>query len=342
MQPEAAEAAAPGAAAAAPDLPQLRRGGPGNARGRFAFDARCDLYPRMYLIGDIGGTSVRLALAQAGQILPDTLWRAPAGTEDFRAILAQYRAVYASGDIEGVAIAAAGAPRDGLLPLTNRAMVLDPEDIRAELGQVPVTLFNDMVGQGHGLSRLGPDGLRHLAGPQTGQGARLVVNIGTGLNACVVHEGPAGTFVPPSEAGNVTLPQVTDSLRALAGLRGGEVVAEDVISGRALPWLAKVLAERDNQQGAGALAHEAVQRVIADALAAYMRDMVLCHMATGGIFLTGGVSMALADVLDWTEVHAAMVGGRAYADLLARVPVTLVTDPHVALRGCAAIAGAQT
>lgn len=295
----------------------------------------------MYLIGDIGGTSVRLALAQDGQILPDTLWRAPGGTEDFRAVLAQYRAVAGTGRIAGVVIAAAGAPRKGRLPLTNRAMVLDPEEIRAELGPVPVTLFNDMIGQGHGLARLHPDGLRHLAGPVVGQGPRLLVNIGTGLNACAVHRLDSGAFVAPSEAGNITLPQVSDTLRDLARSRGGEVVAEDVISGRALPWLAQELAGAAGQSGAGALAHDRVRRVIADALAAYLRDMVLCHLATGGVYLTGSVATGLAERLDWSALQQDMAGTRAYADLLAGVPISLVRDPLIALRGCAAVAGGQ-
>jgi glucokinase len=217
-------------------------------------------------------------------------------------------------------------------------MILDPDEIRQALGDVPVLLFNDMVGQGHGLAQVPQDALRPLAGPAQADGTRLVVNIGTGLNACPVHQAGGGTFVPVAEAGNVTLPQVDAPLRALACALGGEVVAEDVISGRGLPVLAAQLAGRDGCSAAEALGLAEVRDAVFVALAAYLRDMVLTHMATGGVYLTGSVSAALADRLDWQELHRAMIGQRAYTDVLARVPVVLVRDPLVTLRGAAQLA----
>lgn len=291
----------------------------------------------MDLIGDIGGTASRLALAQGGALVPGTLWLAPEGGDDFDAVLRAFLAMVPGRRLRAVAMAGAGALRGDVLPLTNRGLILDPAQIRGVMGDVPVRLFNDMVGQGHGLSHVPQDGMRALAGPRPGAGVRLVVNIGTGLNACAVHDLPGGTFVPVAEAGNVTLPQVSDALRALAQDRGGEVVAEDVISGRALPWLARVLCQTQ-ASGAEALAWPQVREVMAQALAGYLRDMVLTHMATGGVYLTGGVAQALAGCLDWRALHGAMVGQRAYTDLLAGVPITLVDDPLIALRGAAALA----
>lgn len=291
----------------------------------------------MDLIGDIGGTASRLALADKGVIVPGTLWLAPESGDDFGAVLRAFLATVPGVHVRAVTIAGAGALRGAVLPLTNRGLVLDPRQIRGVLGDVPVRLFNDMVGQGHGLAHVPQDGLRPLAGPGQAAGVRLVVNIGTGLNACAVHDLPDGVFVPVAEAGNMTLPQVSDGLRALAQAKGGEVVAEDVISGRALPWLARVLCDVQ-ATGAEALDRAEVRAVLAQALAGYLRDMVLTHMATGGVYLTGGVSSALADRLDWRALHGDMVGQRAYTDLLAGVPVTLVTDPLITLRGAATLA----
>lgn len=291
----------------------------------------------MDLIGDIGGTASRLALAERGKIVTDSLWLAPEGGDDFGTVLRAFLATVPGVHVRAVSIAGAGALRGEVLPLTNRGLLLDPVQIRGIVGNVPVRLFNDMVGQGHGLAHVPQDGLRALAGPVQATGVRLVVNIGTGLNACPVHDLPQGVFVPVAEAGNVTLPQASDGLRALAQARGGEVVAEDVISGRALPWLARVLCDVE-ATGAEALKLAEVRETLALALAAYLRDMVLTHMASGGVYLTGGVSSVLADLLDWRALHTGMVGRRAYTDLLARVPVTSVTDPLITLRGAAALA----
>ncbi len=297
----------------------------------------------MELIGDIGGTASRLALALAGRLVESSLWTAPeALADDLPAMLAAFRADRAPQSApRAVALAGAGALRGDTLPLTNRALVLRPGVIRAALGnpELPVRLVNDMVGQGHGLAQVPPCALRLLAGPENGDGARLVVNIGTGLNACPVHCVSGRPFVPVAEAGNVTLPQTGPLLRQLAEARGGEVVAEDVISGRALPWLAQKLCDID-AVGAAALALPPVRAALAQALAAYLRDMVLTHMATGGVVLTGSVAAALADCLDWAGLHAAMVGTRAYTDLLASVPMHLSTDPQITLRGAAVLAAA--
>ena len=292
----------------------------------------------MDLIGDIGGTSARLALARSGRIIADSLWQDNSAGDDFRAVLRKFRAVRGTGPVRAVAIAGAGALRGARLPLTNRAMILDPDEIRAVLGDIPVLLFNDMVGQGHGLAQVPQNALRPLAGPVQADGTRLVVNIGTGLNACPVHQAGGAAFVPVAEAGNVTLPQTDASLRALASARGGEVVAEDVISGRGLPVLAARLAGREGCSAAEALDLGVVRETVFVALAAYLRDMVLTHMATGGVYLTGSVSAALSERFDWQELHRAMIGQRAYTDVLARVPIMLVQDPMVTLRGAAQLA----
>jgi glucokinase len=65
----------------------------------------------MDLIGDIGGTSARLALARDGRIIADSLWQDSGGSEDFRAVLDRFRAVSGHGAIRAAAIAGAGALR---------------------------------------------------------------------------------------------------------------------------------------------------------------------------------------------------------------------------------------
>ncbi|MCM2562268.1 glucokinase [Lutimaribacter sp. EGI FJ00015] len=294
----------------------------------------------MDLIGDIGGTSARFALAEIGRVLTGTVWSAPdALGDDLAAMIHAYLAGPGAGARpRGVALAGAGVLRGQRLTLSNRDMTLTPETIRAALGDaaLPVRLFNDMVAQGHGLAHLPDGGVRRLAGPGPGKGPALVVNIGTGLNACVVHDMGGTRFVPPAEAGNVTLPQVSPGLRALALARGGEVVAEDVISGRGLPWLADAMCGA-RATGAAALALAPVCATLAEALAAYLRDMALVHIARGGVYLTGGVAAALADSLDWAALHRAMVGQGAHADLLGQVGLLHVTDPWVTLRGAAAL-----
>jgi glucokinase len=67
-----------------------------------------------------------------------------------------------------------------------------------------------------------------------------VIGIGTGFNACPVFDTEAGRFVPPSEAGHVSLPaSVPELLPLLDGLDDGHGHAsvEEVLSGRGVSKL---------------------------------------------------------------------------------------------------------
>ncbi len=265
----------------------------------------------MDLVGDIGGTHTRLALARDGLLVDDT-WASFTNADfpDPESLIATF--LQGAPVIRRLCIAAAGPVAGQSLTLTNYPWVLERMRLAALTGGAQVTLVNDMQGQGHGLCAVQKPH-RHLAGPAQMQSDRaLIINIGTGLNAAVVHDFDGRTFVPPSEAGHMYL--------------GGEknaVLAEDQASGRAL-------------------AAGKSQSDLAAALALFLHDVALVHLPDSGIYLTGGVAQALSGRIDWAALHHAMVGHGPYQTQLSAMGLFLVTDDRIALRGTARIAAGMT
>lgn len=262
----------------------------------------------MDLVGDIGGTHTRLCLAAGGALIEES-WKRYTNAEfhSAEALIGAY--LQDAPLVSHLCLAAAGPVVGHSLALTNHPWVLERMRLTALTEGAQVTLVNDMQGQGHGLQAVAPDALRHLAGPRAGvENRALVVNIGTGLNAAVVHRVDGRTFVPPSEAGHIYL--------------DGAVLAEDRASGRALT--------------SGVSEHD-----LTKALARFVHDLAHVHLPTNGIFLTGGVAQVLAGRLDWAGLHMAMQGQGPYRDLLARLPIHLVTDDRITLRGAARIAARE-
>lgn len=133
--------------------------------------------------------------------------------------------------------------------------------------------------------------------------ARLVVNVGTGLNAAQVFHLDGRTLVPPAEAGHITLTAVTDEERGFMDWleeTHPEPGMEDVLSGRGFERLYAWLANQENRPGkkaadimAGAaddpIADKAI-RMFCAFMGRYAGDLALVTLPFGGVYLCGGVS----------------------------------------------------
>ncbi len=287
------------------------------------------------LVMDAGGTTCRLALAQGGQMVAGS--RADVPTRgDPVAVCAAY---LAGRPLAGAVLAGAGPVLHGRLSLTNADFVLDAAQLQATLG-APVHLVNDLVAQAHGLDSLpGDAGDLLLPGLAVPGAPRLIAGIGTGLNAAVLHGAGATLRVPPSEAGQTAMP----ALPALAGFRGptgARPVAEDLISG---PGLARLHLHLTGQALSPAdviaAGHGPTLEIWAEALGAWLADLALVHLAQGGLWLAGGVAAATAPHMPRHALQRGLHRAGAFKALLSGLPVRVISDDDLALRGAAALTG---
>ncbi len=316
----------------------------------------------MLLVGDVGATSIRLALVEPGSsfIVRETRQasRKCAGLEE--AVQEFLRG--APSPVEHAVFAVAGPVREGQATLTNLGWSLDENALAGSLGLRSVRLLNDLLAMAHAIPELGPDSLRSL---QDGRGLRrgtlALVAPGTGLGEAFLTWDGHTYRAHPSEGGHADFapigPLQADLLAWLgAGLE--HVSCERVCSGRALPELYRFLRDRgtaaETSRVAGLLAaaqdptpvivatalevppcplSAATIELFAAILAAEAGNMALRVLATGGVYLAGGLPRRLLPWLTRPDFTAGFCAKGRLSPLLAHVPLHVVTRPGLGLVG---------
>jgi glucokinase len=302
------------------------------------------------LVADIGGTNTRVALAQGPRIDRATVRRyANAAHCDLASVLQRYLAeASVSPDLITAACAAGAGPvHDGEVHLTNLDWRIDRASLASALSAEKVAVLNDLQAQGHAIGQLAETDLQVVipAPPASDRATKLVVGIGTGFNACPVFETAAGRFVPPSEAGHMSLPACggrQDRLVAAMVADFGFASVEEALSGRGVGYLHRVLHAQEadpatimTRLAEGDREATATAARFVEIMAVVVGDLALTHLPLGGIYLVGGVARAFAPYLDRFDFAAHMTAKGRFSEFMGQFGVRLVQDDFAALTGCA-------
>lgn len=315
---------------------------------------------------DIGGTKVVCARVEArGESL--TVFDVVRYPSREHAALATIVADYLNKTkltVEAVGIGVAGPVQDGVAHVTNLPWTVDARALSRALGGVPVFLLNDLAAHGHGLADVAPEHLLTLHEGQSRPGNRALIAAGTGLGQAILFFDGKRHVPSASEGGHTAFSPLTvdddDLLRFLRTRYRGHVSWERVVSGldgfrNLYDFLQSVRGERPSAALAAATdgAHDIGEAVL-DAAAAgepfaekvvrwFVRlygaetgNLALKALAVGGVYVGGGIAPRLGR--RWLEAGgfvAAMTAKGRFADLLAAMPVHVVTDPDLALKGAA-------
>lgn len=310
----------------------------------------------MRLIGDIGGTNARLALTEPGSTDPVVESRATtADFCDFESVLAAFLAE-TGAQIAGGCLAVAGPISDDgrRAKLTNLPWTIDADALAARFGLGRLTLANDFAAAAMGVTVAPAESIVALQdGEPLAHAPKLVIGAGTGLGmAMLVRHGDAWQVLP-GEGGHVAFaPLDEDQDRVLHALRAevGRVTAERVISGPGLAAIHRTLAGDDLDpaeitrralRNADAAALDSLD-VFLSAYGAFAGDMAMATMARGGVYLAGGIAAKLLPILPASPFLAAFNAKAEHAELVRRMPVAVVTDPSLGLRGAACLASSMT
>jgi glucokinase len=307
------------------------------------------------LVGDIGGTHSRLALAERredGIHLFDRCTCLNSEAADPATLLDRFLAGRARP--VRLCLAVAGPVEGMRARLTNLDWYIDATALAAALGIHKARLINDFEAVARGLDgipagqlvtlqagRPQPRAPRVALGPGTGLGVALSVWAGDGYRPLAGEGGHLG--FAPADA------EQADLLRFLAE-RHGRVSVERILSG---PGIAALYAYTRSAAGqpaahgrnpaeisAAALgqtdpAAVAALRLFARILGQTAGDLALVAGAAGGVFLAGGIP---AKVLPCLQDGACLAGFRAkgrFAAWMEGIPLHVVGDPDIALRGAA-------
>jgi glucokinase len=322
------------------------------------------------LAGDIGGTSARLAIVEVDTDAVRVVHSQRFTSKDFPRLAPIVRA-FLTDVVERpsrACFAIACPVFDGKCRGTNLAWDIDVRALREAIGVPRTEVINDLQAIGHGLRRLGPTDLLPLqVGEPNERGVVAVIGAGTGLGEAFVTRRGDTYQVHSSEGGHTSFGAQSDlecGLQRWLAKRFGHVSYERIVSGPGLVSIYQYLresGEAEEQAGVRSEMERADPAAVisrlglagTDQLCVRALDMfvsaygakagnfALTVMATGGMYIAGGIAPRIAPKLrDGAFMTAFRDKGRL-SDVLARIPVNIVTNPHVGLIGAAMVAMRQ-
>lgn len=316
------------------------------------------------LAGDIGGTKTVLALYPTNGNLPAPVRKERFASQDYPS-LGDMVAEFLSGmpvSIARASFGVAGPVQGDNAQITNLPWVIERAELEGRI-QAPVRLLNDLNAIAHAIPFLNPSDLQTLnTGAPSVKGTLGVVAPGTGLGEAFLVWSGNRYHAYPSEGGHADFAPVNamqmELLKYLQG-RFGHVSFERVCSGSGVPNLYAFLKESGKYQEPDWLREELSQAedatpiivragmenraklcsatldLFADILGSEAGNMALKILATGGIYLAGGMPARILPRLQQPSFLQAFTQKGRFAEMLKNVPVHVVTNPEVALFGAA-------
>jgi glucokinase len=319
----------------------------------------------MFLAGDIGGTKTHLAFFEAdgGRLrrADEETYQSrehPGLAPILRAFLDKHRR-----PAERVCLGIAGPVRRGRVETPNLPWVIDADRLREEVGCGPVMLLNDLEANAHGIGALGPDDFAVLnAGAPDAAGNAALVSAGTGLGEAGLYWDGRRHRPFASEGGHADFGprgRLQEEMMAYLAGRFGHVSYERVLSGPGLENVYHFLRDkggRPDELAALMKRHGVGDAAAAISLAALAGECEVCQraldlfvavygaeagnlalkvLATGGVFVVGGIAPKILPKLREPAFLGAFVDKGRMRPLLEAVPVRVILNPDTALLGAA-------
>jgi glucokinase len=317
------------------------------------------------LAADIGGTKTVLAL-----VTKDDGARRPIHQTTFPSI--SYPSLEAivgeflrekNVQVERASFGVAGPVVDNRAHITNLPWVVDGRVLSETLDGAPVHLINDLESLACAVPNLEPSDMETLnAGQPQQRGAIAVIAPGTGLGEAFLiwqddHYQPC-----PSEGGHTSFaPQGPVQRELLAHLeaRFGHVSNERVCAGPGIPniysflrdtaratepdWLrSKLAAVSDRTPLIVQTALDGTADICIDTLDLFVSilgarsgSLALTVLATGGVYVGGGIPPRIISKLRGSAFMEAFAGKGRLSQLMSRMPVHVIVRPDAALFGAA-------
>jgi len=323
----------------------------------------------MILAGDIGGTNSRIAYFQVENGQPKMVREMVYPSREHRGLdEIVLRFIEAETmPIEACCFGVAGPVRNGRVEASNLPWIIDQASLAKELKLPSTFLINDLEANAWGISALSENDLvvlNRVKGSPVGN--RAVIAAGTGLGEAGMYwdgtkhrafacEGGHCDFAPTNEL-------ELDLLRYLH-TRFGHVSYERIVSGPGLvnvynflrdtkraqepAWLAEEIMHSDPGAAISKAALSGKVDLAVQALDLWVSiygaeagNLALKILATGGVYLGGGIAPKVVSRLVGPLFMNAFVSKGRMQRLLESMPVAVITNDKTALMGaalCAAV-----
>jgi glucokinase len=320
------------------------------------------------LAGDIGGTKCNLAFYEQreGALVENGRKRFPSHQyphlEDVISQFVHSVAQPAGKRVTAAGFGVAGPVRDGVCVATNLPWKVDSHRLAALLGLSRVSLVNDLEANAYGIPALVAKDFEMLQpGAPGAQGPQAVISAGTGLGEAGLYWDGKMHHPISSEGGHGDLAarnETEDALLVYLRKRFGSVSCERVLSGPGLlnvyeflrdtgrgseePWLREAMQKDDPSAVISHAALEDRSPVCVQVLDMFIGlygaeagNLALTMLATGGVFVGGGIAPKILPKLRGPLFLEAFLSKGRLRPLLEQIPVRVILNDDTALLGAA-------
>jgi glucokinase len=323
----------------------------------------------MILAGDIGGTKTLLGLFDAAPVRPRSIAVHSFSTLDYDDLPSMISAFLDAQDtprgaIDRACFGVAGPVIDAAATLTNVPWRIDARAVASAFTTGRVFLLNDLEAMAWSVPVLREAEVHVLQEGVALRGGNIaLIAAGTGLGQAMLHW-VDGHFVPsPSEGGHADFAARNDREVALMRdltARYGRAEVEHVVSGRGLINVYQVVhtqqpcrgsIDLDAPDAAAAISRAALDRtcdrcvetldLFVDAYGAEAGNVALRAVATGGVFIGGGIAPKILPALTTGAFMRAFIAKPPLDEMLKAMPVKIILNSDAALLGAAVFAAGR-
>jgi len=313
------------------------------------------------LIGDIGGTNARFALADGNTPgFSDLQTLQCADYDSAEGAIKHYLDSVGATSPDVICLAAAGPVVGQRVRMTNNHWILASDELASEFSTNAVRLLNDFEAIAYGVPLLASRDCSPIGLPDPGplpdeQYTVAIVGPGTGLGAVglrkqddllipVAGEASHGGFAPETRVQLDVLTALREqfdrvSTERLVSGSGIENIygALASIHGVKLPRLsaAQIFAAADNSSDSHAV--EAVS-LFFEILGQFAGDYALALGANDGVFIAGGIVIRYPDLLANSRFRSGFESKGRYRTLMERIPTQLILHEQPGLLGASYVA----
>ena len=330
----------------------------------------------MYILsGDIGGTKARFQFSKYEDGKLTCIGVKRYASKDYHDILIFItKFMEEIGEsitrIDAACFAVAGPILDGRVQLTNLPWGIDEAEVSKALNIKKVRLLNDFCASGYGIDALTQEQLYtlQLGRPQE-HAPKAIIGAGTGLGVAVMNWVNKGYAVMSTEGGHVDFAPTDDiQMELLSYLRKKyhRVSSERVLSGQGLVNIYRfvrdhpVFNEEENpnlryeitvSDAAAAIYKFATENkdplairaltIFTQVYAAQVGNLALTVLPFGGLYIAGGIAPKILNQLKSDMFNERYFDKGRMSQLLTHVPLHVVLDSGVELKGAAMYVATQ-
>ena len=317
----------------------------------------------MFLAGDIGGTKTLLAFFTLEKGSYETIKKKTFRSKDYSSLeeILEEFLQETQDKIKGACFGIAGPVVAGATKTPNLPWIVSEEDLKLRLKANKVYLINDLLANAYGIKTLSDKDFFVInQGEDNPRGNQALVSAGTGLGEAgfialgnqkipFASEGGHCSFAPKNQEeyslyhflqkkyqGHVSIERVLSG----AGLENiynfliesmkMEPISKENLSAKSLPALISSLAQ--TQESATCV--KALEMFI-EIYGAEAGDVALKFLATGGVFLGGGIAPKILSFLQRPSFLKAFSEKGRLKSLLEKIPIKVILNEETALRGAA-------